>query len=59
MVRASYDRTDFTSGVSDAVLIGELNLANPSYGISMKHRSVLGKEFNLADIEGRLAVELA
>ena len=34
MVGASYDRTDFTSGVSNAELIGELDLANPSYGIS-------------------------
>ncbi|WP_024694206.1 TonB-dependent siderophore receptor [Pseudomonas syringae] len=34
LVGASYDRTDFTSGVSNAELIGELDLANPSYGIS-------------------------
>ncbi|WP_349970040.1 TonB-dependent receptor [Pseudomonas caspiana] len=33
LVGASYDRTDFTSGVSNAELIGELDLANPSYGI--------------------------
>lgn len=30
----SYDRTDFTSAVSNAELIGELDLANPAYGIS-------------------------
>lgn len=34
LVGASYDRTDFTSGVSNAELIGELDLANPRYGIS-------------------------
>lgn len=34
LVGASYDRTDFTSGVSNAELIGELDLASPSYGLS-------------------------
>lgn len=34
LVGASYDRTDFTSGVSNAELIGELDLANPRYGIA-------------------------
>lgn len=34
LVGASYDRTDFASGVSNAELIGELDLANPSYGVS-------------------------
>lgn len=34
LVGASYDRTDFTSGVSNAELIGELDLANPSYAIA-------------------------
>ncbi|WP_330214455.1 TonB-dependent siderophore receptor [Pseudomonas sp. AM8] len=34
LVGVSYDRTDFTSGVSNAELIGELDLANPRYGIS-------------------------
>lgn len=33
LVGAGYDRTDFTSGVSNAELIGKLDLANPSYGI--------------------------
>lgn len=30
----NYDRTRFNSAVSDAGLIGELDLANPSYGLS-------------------------
>lgn len=34
LVGASYDRTDFTSAMSGAELIGELDLANPGYGIS-------------------------
>ena len=34
LVGASYDRTDFTSAMSGAELIGELDLANPAYGIS-------------------------
>lgn len=34
LVGASYDRTDFTSGVSNAELIGELDLANPRYSIA-------------------------
>ncbi|MCK9800345.1 TonB-dependent siderophore receptor [Pseudomonas sp. MAFF 302030] len=34
LVGASYDRTDFTSGVSNAELIGELDLASPRYGLS-------------------------
>lgn len=34
LVGASYDRTDFTSGVSNAELIGELDLASPIYGLS-------------------------
>ncbi|WP_282374954.1 TonB-dependent siderophore receptor [Pseudomonas sp. PS01302] len=33
LMGASYDRTDFTSGVSNAELIGELDLANPGYGV--------------------------
>ena len=34
LIGASYDRTDFTSAMSGAELIGELDLANPAYGIS-------------------------
>jgi iron complex outermembrane recepter protein len=34
LVGASYDRIDFTSAMSGAELIGELDLANPAYGIS-------------------------
>ena len=34
LVGISYDNTHFSSGMSDIELIGELDLANPGYGIS-------------------------